>query len=257
MLGLKDGPLRAPMIMKQPVIFLAFANDKDDHLPLLDEERKVINGHLLPLANQQYLQLVVEPSATTADLSRYITDLKDRINIFHYGGHAASNEIFLQDQVANADGLAQILALQKEIKLVFLNGCSTRAQVGLLQELGIPAIIATAIPIADHAAKIFSDVFYRALAEDHALEEAYKLAAANHLMTTGQAAGIVRGVRVRKEETEVLPWGLYITEGKEAVLNWKLSRQSAGSFIIRGAGMKYQSSTVINQKLITKMKKCV
>ena len=79
--------------MKQPVIFLAFANDKDDHLPLLDEERKVINGHLLPLANQQYLQLVIEPSATTIDISRYVTDLKDRINIFHYGGHAGSQEI--------------------------------------------------------------------------------------------------------------------------------------------------------------------
>jgi len=235
--------------MKQPVIFLAFANDKDDHLPLLDEERKVINGHLLPLANQQFLQLVIEPTATTADLSRYITDLKDRVAIFHYGGHADSRDIFLQDQAANSDGVAQLLASQKELKLVFLNGCSTRAQVGLLQELGIPAIIATSVPIADNSAKIFSDVFYRALAEDHTLEEAFKLAAANHLMTTGQAAGISRGVRVRKEETEVLPWGLYITEGKEAVLGWKIPRQSAGSFIVRGAGLKY-SGTVINQKLV-------
>ncbi|MBK9490396.1 MAG: hypothetical protein IPO07_17645 [Haliscomenobacter sp.] len=145
--------------MKQPVIFLAFANDKDDHLPLLDEERKVISGHLLPLANQQYVQLVIEPSATTADISRFITDLKDRINLFHYGGHAGSKEIFLQDQAANADGIAQILALQKEIKLVFLNGCSTRAQVALLQELGIPAIIATSIPIADQSARTFPMYF--------------------------------------------------------------------------------------------------
>lgn len=236
--------------MKQPVIFLAFANDKDDHLPLLDEERKVINGHLLPLANQQYLQLVIEPSATTADISRFVTDLKDRINIFHYGGHAGSKEILLQDQTANSDGIAQLLALQKELKVVFLNGCSTKAQVGLLQELGIPAVIATSIPIADNSARSFSDVFYRALAEDHTLEEAYKLAAANHLMTTGQAAGINRGLRIRKEETDPLPWGLYITEGKEAVLNWKIPRQSAGSFIVRGAGLKYQSGVIINQKLV-------
>ena len=236
--------------MKQPVIFLAFANDKDDHLPLLDEERKVINGHLLPLANQQYLQLVIEPSATTADISRFVTDLKDRINIFHYGGHADSKEILLQDQTANSDGIAQLLALQKELKVVFLNGCSTRAQVGLLQELGIPAVIATSIPIADQSARTFSVVFYRALAEDHTLEEAYKLAAANHLMTTGQAAGINRGLRVKKEETDPLPWGLYITEGKEAVLNWKIPRQSAGSFIVRGAGLKYQSGAIINQKLV-------
>jgi hypothetical protein len=236
--------------MKQPVIFLAFANDKDDHLPLLDEERKVINGHLLPLANQQFVQLVIEPTATTADLSRYITDLKDRINIFHYGGHAGSKEILLQDQTANSDGIAQLLALQKELKVVFLNGCSTRAQVGLLQELGIPAVIATSIPIADQAARIFSDSFYRALAEDHTLEEAYKIAAANHLMTTGQAAGINRGIRVNKAETEPLPWGLYITAGKEAVLTWKIPRQSSASFIIRGAGLKYQSGVVMNQKLV-------
>lgn len=236
--------------MKQPVIFLAFANDKDDHLPLLDEERKVINGHLLPLANQQYVQLVIEPNATTADISRFVTDLKDRINIFHYGGHAGSKEILLQDQTANSDGIAQLLALQKELKVVFLNGCSTKAQVGLLQELGVPAVIATSIPIADNSARTFSDVFYRALAEDHTLEEAYKLAAANHLMTTGQAAGINRGLQVKKEETDPLPWGLYITEGKEAVLNWKIPRQSAGSFIVRGAGLKYQSGVIINQKLV-------
>jgi hypothetical protein len=236
--------------MKQPVIFLAFANDQDNHLALLDEERKAISKHLVPLASEQYFQLFIEPTATISDLTQYISSFKDRIVIFHYGGHADSTVILLQGQAANANGVAQLLAIQPNLQLVFLNGCSTRAQVNLLFELGIPAVIATSVPIADPSASTFSNVFYQALADQHTLEEAFKLASANHLMASGQAASIFRGIKIKVEDTDSLPWGLYVNQGKEATLNWKLPRESAGSFIVRGAGMKYQPGTTMNQKLI-------
>jgi hypothetical protein len=236
--------------MKQPVIFLAFANNQDNHLALLDEERKAISTHLVPLASEQYFQLFVEPSATIADLTQYISGFKDRIVIFHYGGHADSTLILLQDQAANSNGVAQLLATQPNLQLVFLNGCSTRAQVGLLFDLGIPAVIATSVPIADPSAVTFADVFYTALADQHTLEEAFKLASANYLMASGQAASIFRGIKIHATDTDPLPWGLYVNPGKEAALQWKLPRESAGSFIVRGAGMKYQSGVTMNQKLI-------
>ncbi len=238
--------------MKPPVILLAFANAPDNHLALLDEERRIITGDLTPLASEQYFQLHTEPSATAQDLTRYIAEFKDRIVIFHYGGHAGSEQIFLSDGKANANGLAHLLAQQPNLKLVFLNGCSTKAQVDLLLELGVPAVIATSVPIADPAAKDFAGIFYKSLAADHTIESAFKLAAANYLLVKGETVGIYRGLDLKTPEqpTETLPWGLYVKKDKDAALDWKLPRKSAASFIVRGAGRKYEANNVMNQRLI-------
>ncbi len=69
--------------MKLALVFLAFANDQDNHLPLLEEERKAITAELIPLASKQFFQLFTESSATTGDISRYVAEFKDRILIFH------------------------------------------------------------------------------------------------------------------------------------------------------------------------------
>ncbi|GJM31896.1 MAG: hypothetical protein DHS20C18_08970 [Saprospiraceae bacterium] len=237
--------------MKPPVIFLAFANDADDHLALLEEERKVVSGYLLPLANEQFFQLFVEASASSADLSNYVSEFKDRISIFHYGGHAGAKQLILSDGKANAKGVAELLALQKNLQLVFLNGCSTRAQVEQLLELGIPAIIATSIPIADPTARDFSATFYKALATQHNIEEAFKMAAASYFMEKGEAVGIYRGLDLEIEgDDDILPWGLYVKKEKETVLGWQLPLKSAASFIVRGAGLTYQGGESMNKGLV-------
>jgi len=236
--------------MKLPLVFLAFANDQDNHLPLLEEERKAITAELIPLASKQYFQLFTEPSATTGDISRYVAEFKDRILIFHYGGHADSNQLILADQTANSDGLAQLLGLQSDLKLVFLNGCSTREQVEQLFEAGVPAVIATSVAIADDSAKVFASIFYKALATQHDLESAFKLAAADYLMKAGESVGIYRGIGAAPDPKEGLPWGLYIQESQESLLQWKLPIESGASIIVRGAALSYQGSQTINQKLI-------
>lgn len=236
--------------MKLPLVFLAFANVNDKHLPLLEEERKAITTELVPLASKQYFQLFSEASATTKDLSRYVAEFKDRILLFHYGGHAESDKIFLTDQAANSGGLAQLLGLQTDLKLVFLNGCSTRQQVELLFEAGIPAVIATSVPVEDKAAQEFATIFYKALATQHALEDAFKLAAADYLLKAGEAVGIYRGIGPAQTPEEPLPWGLYIQAEQEQVLQWKLPIESQASIIVRGGGFKYQGAQSINQKLI-------
>lgn len=236
--------------MKLPLVFLAFANDQDNHLPLLEEERKAITAELIPLASKQYFQLFTESSATTDDISSYVAEFKDRILIFHYGGHADSTKLILADQTANSDGLAQLLGLQSDLKLVFLNGCSTREQVEQLFDAGIPAVIATSVPIADSSAKIFAAIFYKALATRHDLESAFKLAAADYLMKAGESVGIYRGIGAAPDPKEGIPWGLYIQESQEAVLQWKLPIESNASIIVRGAALSYQGGQTINQKLI-------
>ena len=49
------------------------------------------------------------------------------------------------------------------MKVVFLNGCSTRPQVKYLLESNVPAVIATARPIDDTIARKLSVAFYKAL----------------------------------------------------------------------------------------------
>jgi hypothetical protein len=236
--------------MKQPVLFLAFANDQDSHLPLLDQERKDITQHLLPLANDQYVQLITEATATINDIAQYLSQVKDRLVIFHYAGHAESTKIILTDQAADSDGLADMLALQDELKLVFLNGCSTREQVSRLLDKGIPAVIATAVPIGDSAAKEFANVFYQSLATQHTLKEAFDMAASRHKMASGTALEWHRGQQLPGGAGNPLPWGLYTLEDNKAILDWKIPLLTSGSFIISGAGYKYQSGQVMNQKIV-------
>lgn len=237
--------------MEQPVVFLAFANDRDNHLPLLDEERRAVADSLLPLANQNYLQLFVEPSARIKDIIRYVTDFKDRIMIFHFGGHADSAKLFLSDQDADAEGLANLLGSQKNLKLVFLNGCSTKSQVELLFASGVNAVIATSVPVADPSAKAFAEVFYGALGRDHSIEESFKIAAAAQQLTGGALPAIHRGIQLGAVASgNELPWGLYIKDEKSLTPDWKIPKQQSSSFIVRGANMIYGRQVSMNENLV-------
>ncbi len=219
--------------MELPVVFLAFANTTEDPLGLLDEERKAICDELIPLESEQYFQLYREPTAETDDIVQYLTEFKDRVVLFHYGGHANSERLMLSGEEAHADGVAQLLAQQGRLKVVFLNGCSTKGQVDLLLELGIPAVIATSVPVNDKRAMEFAAAFYKALANQFSLEEAFKTAAAALKTREGSDVQIYRGIARKKvfEKTD-MPWGLFVSDNQQEVLKWKLPRKSHKSIII-------------------------
>ena len=69
--------------MKPPVIFLAFANDADDHLALLERraEKRFPDTFFRSPMNSIF-QLYVEATANRKDLSNYISEFKDRVAIF-------------------------------------------------------------------------------------------------------------------------------------------------------------------------------
>ena len=79
-------------------------------------------------------------------------------------GHADGDRLLLQSafESAPAYGLATLLGQQRGLKLVFLNGCSTRPHVKRLLDAGVPAVIATARPIDDAVAAEFAAAFYQA-----------------------------------------------------------------------------------------------
>ena len=150
--------------MSKPVIFVAFANQDDNHLPLLKQESSEVKDALRVLETRDFIKVEREESAELKDLVNTFSSYPDQIQIFHYGGHAEGHLLQLEDKDAQSKGLAQLLGEQKELKLVFLNGCSTLGHVQKLFEAGVKAVIATAVPIEDKKALAFSSAFDKALA---------------------------------------------------------------------------------------------
>jgi len=240
--------------MKLPVIFLAFANDANAPLNLLDEERKIICEHLIPLESEQHFQLYREPTASTDDVIRYLTEFKNRVAIFHYGGHADSQHLMLRGADAHADGVAQLLAQQHNLQVVFLNGCSTKGQVELLLELGVPAVVATSVPVNDHSAKEFANTFYHALSKQHNLREAFEMATSGSRAKGKANIQIYRGIASRGVSDNTLPWGLYVHKDKPEVLDWKLPATSFKNIIITdnivaGSNEKFEVNKKLTQGL--------
>lgn len=218
--------------MQTPIVYLAFANDRDDYLPTLNRERKAIFRSIDPLDDQGVLNLKVEASAALEDIFDTFRKYHNQIVLFHFGGHAGGTHLQLEqadtsNQAAQAKGLAQLLGQQENLKLVFLNGCATHAQVKLLLETGVKAVIATTASINDTMATEFAEQFYYYLAIHHSIRHAFDMAKAfldskyeeHPPISTG------RGVAFRQKDNS--PWGLYVNDDAEEVLDWSLPRHVA------------------------------
>ncbi|PHN07388.1 CHAT domain-containing protein [Flavilitoribacter nigricans] len=234
--------------MDVPVIFLAFANNSDAPLPQLEREGESIYRCLNEGSGKGHYILHRESFATTEKIAHYLIDFKDRVVVFHYGGHAEGDGLELTDQKAGSEGIAQLISAQKQLKLVFLNGCSTKPQVKQLLDLGVPAVIATSCPINDTKATELAEQFYSALMKRHTIREAFAMAA-GLIKAKGGEAEQYRGI-VLKEDAETFPWGLY-SENDE-VLDWKLPDQKNNrqEIIIRNASEQFNfSKTPVNTHL--------
>ncbi|MEO0471788.1 MAG: protein kinase, partial [Bacteroidota bacterium] len=212
-----------------PVVFLAFANERTEHgfLRALTTELKLIMNVMEEAVQENHVHLKVVPAATADEIAEVFQDdwYQNRISIFHYGGHADENELWLEDGTGGnrpffSIGLARFLGAQDRLKLVFLNGCATLDHMKLLQETKVAAVIATSRKINDQQATDFARVFYRGLASGATLQEAYEEAVAMQLGHHGPS-GIAADSGTRSifwEETEEdqkadVPWKLYLKDG--------------------------------------------
>lgn len=167
-----------------PVIFLAFANDRVErsrYLRNLPAELRQIRQALEPAVEAGLCELVTLANATVSEIldvfqkKRY----KDRIAVFHYGGHADGYQLLLESetgkhQIAHGKGLVSFLGNQTSLKLVFLNGCSTEQQAEELSDVGVPMVIGTASSIADEIAAQLAIRFYKGLANGAGINRAWK-----------------------------------------------------------------------------------
>lgn len=210
--------------MSQPVLFLAFANDPVHPLKRLSDEDDAVYALLHPRSvEQRHFHLHRESHATLDRLREYLTKYSNQLWLFHYAGHANSEQLFLASGSAQAGGMAAMLAEQQMLRLVFLNGCSTQAQVAALLSLGVPAVIATRAPIVDAIAERFAWHFYHALVLGATVQEAFQ-AAANYVQAAGKDRPVLRSL-VWEDHTPPIPeetWGLFHRSDRADVLDERL-----------------------------------
>jgi len=166
-----------------PIIVLAFANEQEGRRYLRDlpEELRRLQDILEDAEHNGLCRLELLPNATLDQIFDVFTRNRDQVTILHYAGHADSGRLLLESSApggapAHAAGLATFLGQCGGLQLVFLNGCSTRAQVARLLEAGVAAVIATARAIDDGMARAFAVAFYTELAAGFPLRAAYEKA---------------------------------------------------------------------------------
>ncbi len=209
------------MADQKPVIFLAFANDREDqsrYLRELGRELRSIRTALQPARRAGMVDVVERANASLSDIIDVFQDPEyaGRIAIFHFGGHAGSYQLLLESDdgthrsVAHAEGLARFLSNQVGLKFVFLNGCSTEAQSARLLEAGIATTITTSEDINDATAHRFATRFYKGIGAYATISKAFHDAQAEVL--TRQGSGSTRGLYWKppetSEEDQQLPWRL-------------------------------------------------
>ena len=217
------------MASKKPVIFLAFANDREDqsrYLRNLARELRSIRSALQPARRAGVVDIVERANASLTDIIDVFQDPEyaGRIAMFHYGGHAGSYQLMLESDngshptKANAEGLARFFSNQKELKFVFLNGCSTESQSARLLEAGISATITTSEDINDDVAFRFATRFYKGIGAYTTISKAFHDAQAE-VLTRGEGS-----------ETRGLYWRSMPENRDEQELPWKLQPDAGSNF---------------------------
>src|SRR5271166_2544236 len=186
------------------------------------------------------LPIIVLAFADEQEGHRYLRDLPEELRqlqaILDYGGHAGGDRLFLESAgtegaVAHAEGLATFLGQRRNLQLVFLNGCSTRAQAAGLLDAGVAAVIATARAIEDAIALEFAAAFYSELASGATLRAAYEAARGRVLAGRGSAPqayfrtrdlGTTDHVPVDPADDRGFPWELRLAAGAELGGRWSL-----------------------------------
>ena len=209
-------------------IFISFANSETESLHTLRQEDEAVYEILSPLAEKGNFKIHRDSKATTSSLSRDIGNYRESMRLFLYSGHAGRDKLILEDQEANAAGIAHLLSQCPRLRLVFLNGCSTKGQVAEMLSKGIPAVLATSAPIDDIKAMEFSRRFFTAMRDQNSIRQSFELAKGELLTKYPDVNTAIHGNLSSwgDQPADSTLWGLYVGKD-ESVLDWKLPNQAA------------------------------
>lgn len=148
------------------------------------------------------------------------------LEFFGYSGHAHPDSLGTVDEETKSKGLSQLLSVEAcpNIKVVFLNGCSTAMHVQDLLDNGIPVIIATTATIEDGLAKLFAKKLFEKLHEKKTIGQAFEKAihhvkSKNDTITNEKVKVEERGLELR--EFKKNEWRIYYQH--EDALKWQLT----------------------------------
>lgn len=195
-----------------PFILLAFSNKQDNYLEYLKRETSELRKILLGL--QDKLEYEIISNATTDDLFDAMTAYHYQVTVFHYGGHADSLYLELENRAQGIEQFIQLLKGMANLQIIFLNGCSTQGMVSkILEGIGRDvAVIATSTKIDDQRAFNFSKAFYSSFTqENQTLEGAFEMAKSVLESTDIQETTFRQSVPRRTGDTPAspMPWGVY------------------------------------------------
>lgn len=213
--------------MNKPVIFLAFANDRERYLYNLKLEQRGIRDALRSAEEAGLCEVVYENNTTGGDILDVFQKYRDRIVIFHYGGHADDYLLLLESEAgerapAHSGGLVSFLARQKNLQLVFINGCCSKPQALDLIKAGVPAVVGTSQPIDDVVATEISPRFYKGLASGLAIDRAWHDAVDQIRIELGDDALRANSRDLRTTSSVAFAWDIYYRDGAEKVKEWNL-----------------------------------
>jgi CHAT domain len=165
--------------MATPLFVLAFAYDPTNALPEVVNELNQIEQILNATSGDTRALWRVSQQ----DLEQQFDRERERLRMLHFAGHAGSSGLELNTVTATkisfSDGLAGLAGNATGLRLIFLNGCSTKAQADAFIEAGIPAVIATTKPLKDRFAIEFARRFYQNFTRANSkntLEQAFQAA---------------------------------------------------------------------------------
>ena len=218
----------------KPVIFLAFANDRVDdarYLRNLPIELRQITEALEPAVEAGLCEVVSISNVTVSQIidtfqkKRY----RDRIAVFHYGGHADGYQLLLESEtgehaVAHGAGLVSFFKKQKGLQFIFLNGCSTEQQSQELVDAGVPIVIGTASSIADDVATQLAVRFYKSQGSGNSIDRSWQEAKdeVNIRKGSDNQRGLGFNLYRRGVAQETFPWRFLVKNGAELSKDWNL-----------------------------------
>jgi len=230
----------------KPVVFLAFANEYEAgrRLDNVVKEREELESIL----NEAYRNGLCDKPVVRQNVSiKTFLDIlgsdewAGRIAIIHYGGHADGYQLLLEGldgkrQVAKGDGLVNILSRrenQENLKLVFLNGCSTERLAKALTSRGVPIVIGTSTSINDDEALTVATRFYTGLANGLTMAGAWadaknEVESVTSAEDTVKVSDKTRGIVIPGEEMGRFPWEESFRDSAAQVdfKNWNLPEVS-------------------------------
>ena len=235
-----------------PVIAIVNADSKGN-LNFQKEEIEKIFVALQKLEARNFFRLVHLSDPKTEELSALFIN-NSRIQIFFYSGHAGDNLLELPDGGGYSKGLKGFFERQGDLSLLFLNGCNTEQQAKLYlgKEKGARVVIATFARVADSDAKNFAVAFFNSIVAERSIREAFEDATAELASNKANKKFIFHDNQIvvcRGENMDDVaddavkpidfPWRLYVREGFEPHLDWKLSPQTAVMEKLRQGSAKY------------------